>query len=186
MHDPTCSCYVIDGVGLLNSCRRGIVIKVKKFNIFNLFSFVFWISSRYRVISVELAVRAMGSIPIDDTEDMRQNIPAPAHLYKLRSLFSSSSSFLLICFILSPPAHDRLDSNLFRLHSPPSNDLPTSVYGPTFFRYEVKVLGVCYQGIFPFPFYARSFIYKYVFRGFCVIHSAVSEFNYIQSIIWEI
>jgi hypothetical protein len=69
MHGPPCSCFVIDGVGLVNSWRRGIVIKVTKFNIFfNLFSFVLWITSRRRVISVELPVRVMGSIPIDDTK----------------------------------------------------------------------------------------------------------------------
>jgi hypothetical protein len=46
----------------------------------------------------------MGSIPIDDTEGMRQNISAPAHLYKPLSLslffFFFFSVYILFLLLL--------------------------------------------------------------------------------------
>jgi hypothetical protein len=154
MPGPSCSCFVIDGVDLLRSRRRGVVIKVTKFNIFNLFTFLFYIYSRNSVISPE-STRVKVSTPIDGTEDMRQNISAPAHLYKPHSL-----SLLLQCFILSTLAHNRLYLNLFRLHVPALNDIHTSLYWVNFFPYKMKVSLFCICTLFYikicFPWVLRS------------------------------
>lgn len=127
----------------------------------------------------------MVSTPIDDTEDMRQNISALAHPYKPHSL-PLSLSLLLLCFILSTPTHNRLYLSLFRLHISALNDSPTSLYRAKFVSLQSESSGQSVTAVSFLSFaYAHSFVYKYVFCGFLRVQSMVTEVNSLQNTILE-